>query len=110
VSLLTSNHCCIGAFAFSPFGFAGLLLQDHISVDALFEDSTLRDSCTPLVRSARMASHSDMLDLLAILAKCDEYESCNSCCTSDCPPTFSPPLWSSDCCHEVDSGVVDTLY
>jgi hypothetical protein len=85
-------------------------LQDHISVDALVEDSTLRDSRTPLVRSARMASHSDMSDLLAILAKCDEYESCISCCTSDCPPTFSPPLWSSDCCHEVESGVVDTLY
>jgi hypothetical protein len=85
-------------------------LQDHISVDALVEDSILRDSHTPLVRSARMASHSDMSDLLAILAKCDEYESYISCYSSDCPPTFSPPLWSSDYCHEVESGVVDTLY
>jgi hypothetical protein len=57
-------------------------LQGHISVDALVEDSTLRDSHTPLERSARMASHSDMSNLLSILAKCDEYESCISCCTS----------------------------
>jgi hypothetical protein len=85
-------------------------LQDHISVDALVEDSTLRDSRTPLVRFARMASHFDMSDLLAILTKYDEYESCISCCTSDCPPTFSPPLWSSNCCYEVESGVFDTLY
>jgi hypothetical protein len=63
-------------------------LQDHISVDALVEGSSLRDSRIPLVRSVGMDSHSNILDLLAILAKYDEYESCISCCTSDSPPTL----------------------
>ena len=79
-------------------------------VDAVVEGSILLVSPTPLVRSSRLASHSDMSDLLAILTKCEEYESCDSCSTCDGPATVSPPLWSSDCNHEVDSGVVDTLY
>jgi hypothetical protein len=73
-------------------------------------ESLPRDSRIPLVGSTRMASHFDMLDLLAILAKCDEYESCISCCTSDRPSTLSPPSWSSDYSQGVESGVVDTLY
>jgi hypothetical protein len=51
-----------------------------------------------------------MFDLLVILAKCDEHESSISCCTSDSPPTVSPPSWSSDCSEEDEFGVVDTLY
>jgi hypothetical protein len=50
-----------------------------------------------------------MSDLLVTLAKCDEYESSISCCTSDSPPTLSPPSWSSDCSKEDEFGVVDTL-
>jgi hypothetical protein len=57
-----------------------------------------------------MTSHSDMSNLLAILAKCDKLESCISCCTNDSPATLSPPSWSSNCSLEVESGVVDTLY
>jgi hypothetical protein len=57
-----------------------------------------------------MDSHSDMSDLLVILAKYDEYESSISCCTSDSPLTLSPPSWSSDCSEEDEFGVVDILY
>jgi hypothetical protein len=57
-----------------------------------------------------MASHYDMSDLLANLAKYDEYESNSSCCTSNSSPTFSPHSWSLDCNHEVESGMADTLF
>jgi hypothetical protein len=57
-----------------------------------------------------MDSRSDISDLLAILAKCDEYESSISYCISDSPPTLSPPSWSSDYSQEDEFGVVDTLY
>jgi hypothetical protein len=85
-------------------------MQAHISVEALVEESSVRDSCIPLVRYDGMDSRSDMSDLLAILAKCDEYKSSISCCTSDSPPTLSPPSWSSDYSHEDEFGVVNTLY
>jgi hypothetical protein len=57
-----------------------------------------------------MASLSDMLELLAILDKCDEFESCSSCCSSSTPLASSPPSWSSDCRVEVESGEVETLF
>jgi hypothetical protein len=57
-----------------------------------------------------MASRSDMSELLAILDKCDEFESCSSCCLSSTPLAFSPPSWSSDCRVKVESGEVETLF
>jgi hypothetical protein len=73
-------------------------------------ESLVRDSRIPLVRYDRMDSHSDMSDFLVILTKCDEYESSISYCTSDSPPTLSPPSWSSDYSKEDEFGVVETLY
>jgi hypothetical protein len=81
-----------------------------MSIGAMVVESLPRDSRIPLVGPTRMAFHSDMSDLLAILAKYDEYESCISCCTSDRPPTLSLPSWSSECSQEAESGVVYTLY
>jgi hypothetical protein len=57
-----------------------------------------------------MASRSDMSELLAILDKCDEFESYSSCYSSSTPLAFSPPSWSSDCRVEVESGEVETLF
>jgi hypothetical protein len=71
-------------------------LQAHIPIGARVEESSVRDSRIPLVRYDGMDSCSDMSNLLAILAKCDEYESSISCCTSDSPQTLSPPSLSSD--------------
>jgi hypothetical protein len=85
-------------------------LQAHIPIGARVEVPLVRDSRIPLVRYDGMDSRSDMSDLLAILAKCDEYESSISCCTSDSPPTLSPPSLSSDYSQEDEFGVVDTLY
>jgi hypothetical protein len=85
-------------------------LQAHIPIGARVEESSVRDSRIPLVRYDGMDSCSDMSNLLAILAKCDEYESSISCCTSDSPQTLSPPSLSSDYSQEDEFGVVDTLY
>jgi hypothetical protein len=52
----------------------------------------------------RMASHSIMSDLLAILAKCDESESGSFCCT--CAASQHLPASS----HEVKSSEVKTLF
>jgi hypothetical protein len=57
-----------------------------------------------------MASRFDMSELLAILEKCDEFERCTSCYSSSILLAFSPPLWSSDCRVEVESGEVETLF
>jgi hypothetical protein len=46
-------------------------------------DSSVRDSHISLVRYDTIDSHSEMSDLLVILAKCDEYENSISCCISD---------------------------
>jgi hypothetical protein len=85
-------------------------LQAHIPVGARVEESSIRDSRIPLVRYDGMDSRSDMSDLLAILAKYDEYDSSISYCTSNSPPTLSPPSLSSDYSQEDEFGVVDTLY
>jgi hypothetical protein len=52
----------------------------------------------------RMASRSDILDLLTILAECDESESSSSCCT--CAASQHSPTSS----HEVKSSEVKTLF
>ena len=52
----------------------------------------------------RMASGFDMLDLLTILAKCDEFESSSSCST--CAALQHLPTSS----HEVKSSEVKTLF
>jgi hypothetical protein len=52
----------------------------------------------------RMASHSDMSDLLVIFAECDESESSSSCCT--CTTSQHSPASS----HEVESSEVETLF
>jgi hypothetical protein len=57
-----------------------------------------------------MASRSDMSELLAILDKCDEFESYSSCCSSSTPLAFSPPSWLSDCRVEVESSEVETFF
>jgi hypothetical protein len=57
-----------------------------------------------------MASRSNMSELLAILDKCDEFESCSSCYSSSTLLAFSPPSWSSDCRVEVEFGEVETLF
>ena len=63
-----------------------------------------------MVRYDRIDSHSKMSNLLAILAKYDEYESSISYCISDSRSTLSPPSWSSKCSEEDEFGVVDTFY
>jgi hypothetical protein len=51
-----------------------------------------------------------MSELLAILDKCDEFESYSSCCSSNTPLAFSPPLRSSNYRIEVESSEVETLF
>jgi hypothetical protein len=85
-------------------------LQAHIPIGARVEESSVQDSRIPLVRYDGMDSRSDMSYLLAILAKCGEYESSISCCTSDSAPTLSPPSLSSHYSQEDEFGMVDTFY
>jgi hypothetical protein len=51
-----------------------------------------------------------MLDLLALLAKCDDSEITSSCCTSIGHVVASPISGSVDCSLEVDSGEVEALF
>jgi hypothetical protein len=73
------------------------------------KSETPNHAFAPLVRSMRMASRSDMSDLLRILAKYDEFQSSNSCCTSIGPPAFSVPSWSSNFSLEVEFGEIKTI-
>jgi hypothetical protein len=50
-----------------------LQLQVQGSIDVGVEEFILRSSHHPLVRSVKVASRFDMLNLLAILAECVEF-------------------------------------
>jgi hypothetical protein len=57
-----------------------------------------------------MASRSDMSDLLAILAECDDSEITSSSCTSVGHAIASPLSGSADCSLEIDSSEIETLF